>query len=120
MKRLKTGSNWRVGWNESASPFKGLVGGDDWACELTAAEFEDFFRLFMDLHNTMESMAAELMEEEAIAIEKETDLLWMQTNGFPSSYELSFILLTGRRAEGHWDKDASQSLFQAIQTIQLF
>ena len=120
MRRLKTGSDWRVGWNEAANPFKGLVGGDHWACELTTGEFDDFFRLLMDLSSTMDSMAAELMDEEAIAIEKETDLLWMQTNGFPKAYEVSFILLTGRRSEGHWNEIATQELIQAIQTIKLF
>ena len=120
MKRLKTGSNWRVGWNEEANPFKGLVGGDDWACELTADEFDDFFRLLMDLSSAMDSMTAELMDEEAIAIDKETDLLWMQADGFPKQYEVSFIVLTGRRTEGHWDKNAAQELIQAIQTIKLF
>ena len=120
MRRLKTGRNWRVGWNEEAHIFKGLVGGDDWACEFTSEEFDDFFRLLMDLNRTMDSMGAELMDEEAIAIEQETDLLWMQTNGFPKEYEVSFILLTGRRSEGHWDSDAAQGLMQAIQTIKLF
>ena len=120
MKRLKTGKNWRVGWDDQANPFKGIVGGDDWACELTAAEFDDFFRLISELGQAMASMTAELMDEEAIAIDQETDLIWVQVNGYPTSYDLSFILLTGRRAEGHWNQAAVRELIQAIQTIKLF
>ena len=120
MKRLKTGKHWRVGWNETANPFNGLVGGEDWACELTAAEFNDFVRLLTELRQSIDAMQADLMDEEAIAIAQETDLLWMQVNGYPHRYSLSFILLTGRRAEGHWDQAATLELIQAIQTIKLF
>lgn len=120
MKRLKTGKNWRVGWNATANPFKGLLGGEDWACELTAEEFDSFVRLLSELGQSMESMKADLMDEEAIAIAQETDLLWMQVNGYPQRYSLSFILLTGRRAEGHWDESATIEIIQAIQTIKLF
>ena len=120
MKRLKTGKNWRVGWNEAANPFKGLLGGDHWACELTADEFNDFVRLLTELGQAMEAMQTDLMDEEAIAIDKQTDLLWIQANGYPQRYSLSFILLTGRRSEGHWDEAATAELIQAIPTIKLF
>lgn len=120
MKRLKTGKNWRVGWDEKANPFKGLVGGDHWACELTAVEFDDFFRLLSELGEAIASMETELMDEEAIALEQQTDLIWMQINGYPHAYDLSFILKTGRRTEGHWEKQATAELIQAIQTIKLF
>jgi hypothetical protein len=120
MKRLKTGKNWRVGWDETdTNSFQGLLGGEDWACELTAAEFDDFVRLLTELGQSMESMTADLMDEEAIAINQSTDLLWMQINGYPRSYSLSFILLTGRRAEGQWDELNTLELIQAIQTIKL-
>jgi len=38
---IKSGLGWRVGWNPNAVEFKGLVGGDDWAIELTEAELID-------------------------------------------------------------------------------
>jgi len=33
---------WRIGWNPNAAEFKGLVGTDDWAIELTETELNDF------------------------------------------------------------------------------
>lgn len=120
MKRLKTGKNWRVGWNDEASCFKGLVGADDWSIELTQAEFEEFLRLLTELKAALQSMKTELMDEEAIAIDKETELLWMQVEGFPDAYSISFILRSGRRAEGYWSSETASELNQAIQSIQLF
>ena len=54
-KVLKSGAGWRVGWN-LASAYQGLVGGDDWAFELTAAELADFCRLLGQLVANMRSM----------------------------------------------------------------
>ena len=34
---VKSGSGWRIGWNPDVPDFKGLVGTDDWAFELTEA-----------------------------------------------------------------------------------
>ena len=42
---LKSGKGWRIGWNPTAIEFKGLVGTDNWAIELTEAELNDFCRL---------------------------------------------------------------------------
>ncbi len=120
MKRLKTGKNWRVGWNDEADVFKGLVGADDWSVELTETEFDTFLRLLTELGEALESMKAELMDEEAIALEKESELLWMQIDGYPQVFSISFILRTGRCAEGHWSAETASELNQAIQTIKLF
>ncbi|MFN6180187.1 MAG: DUF1818 family protein, partial [Dolichospermum sp.] len=35
---IKSGTGWRLGWNPDALTFKGLVGTEDWAIELTEAE----------------------------------------------------------------------------------
>ena len=63
---VKTGSGWRLGWNPQATGYQGLVGGEDWAIELTEAELEDFCRLLGQLAQTMSQMADELMEDKKI------------------------------------------------------
>jgi hypothetical protein len=55
--------------------FAGLVGTENWAVELTAAELEDFGRLLLELAATMANMQAELMSEERISCEAESDWL---------------------------------------------
>lgn len=117
---LKTGSGWRLGWNPKASNYQGLVGGDDWAIELTEAELDDFCRLLGQLAQTMNHMANELMDEEKITCEAESNLLWMEVEGYPHSYMLRFILNTGRRAEGSWLAEAVPGLVQAVGALKVF
>jgi hypothetical protein len=121
MKRLlKSGSGWRLGWNPDAPDYQGLVGSDDWAVELTEAELNDFCRLLGQLAQTMSEMASELMDEERIACEAESDLLWMEVEGYPSAYSLRFILNRGRRCEGGWAASVVPELVQAAQLLKVF
>jgi hypothetical protein len=117
---IKRGEGWQVGWDGAEIDFQGLVGTDDWALELTEAELNDFGRLFAQLVATMEKMKAELMAEESIAIELESDLLWLEAEGYPDAYTLHLILLTGRRGEGRWAATVVPQLWQAVQTLQVF
>ena len=121
MERLvKTGAGWRLGWNPQAEDYPGLVGGEDWAIELTEAELDDFCRLLQQLANTMTQMASELMDEEKINCEAESDLLWMEVEGYPQAYGLHFILNTGRRCEGSWYPQAVPELIQAASSLKVF
>ncbi|QSJ15851.1 DUF1818 family protein [Nostoc sp. UHCC 0702] len=121
MERLiKSGSGWRIGWNPNAPKFKGLVGTDDWAVELTEAELNDFCRLLAQLADTMRQLAAELMDEEKIACEAESDLLWMEVEGYPHEYSLHFILNTERCAEGKWNPASVAGLLQATGMLKVF
>ena len=117
---IKTGSGWRLGWNPEAEEFKGLVAGDGWAIELTEAELNDFCRLLEQLAGTMSHMASELMDEEKIAIEAESDLLWVQVEGYPEAYSVQLILNAGRRCEGCWPAAAVPTLVQAAKVFKVF
>ncbi|MBD2593621.1 hypothetical protein BCD64_22490 [Nostoc sp. MBR 210] len=121
MERLiKSGIGWRIGWSFNAPEFKGLVGTDDWAIELTEAELNEFCRLLAQLAETMKQLTAELMDEEKIACEAESDLLWMEVEGYPHEYSLRFILNTGRCAEGKWNASAIPGLLQAAGMLKVF
>ena len=117
---IKSGNGWRLGWNPEAEEFKGLVAGDGWAIELTEAELEDFCRLLGQLAGTMSQMANELMDEEKIAIEAESDLLWLQVEGYPQAYSVQLILNSGRRCEGFWPAAAVPGLVQAAKVLKVF
>ena len=119
-KVIKSGTGWRIGWNEDAPEFRGLVGSDNWAVELTEFELNDFCRLLNQLVDTMKHLATELMDEEKIACEAESDLLWMEVEGYPHSYSLRFILNTGRCAEGQWDHKAVPDLVAAAAMLKVF
>ena len=117
---IKSGLGWRVGWNPNSAEFKGLVGGDDWAIELTEAELHDFCRLSAQLVETMNQLASELMDEERIACEAESDLIWIEVEGYPHAYNLRLILNTGRCVEVSWNEAAVPGLVQAAQMLAVF
>ena len=117
---VKSGAGWRIGWNPNAAEFTGLVGADDWAIELTEAELNDFCRFSGQLVKAMSQMASELMDEEKISCEAESNLLWMEVEGYPHAYTLRLILNTGRCAEGTWAADAVPGLVQADQMLTVF
>lgn len=120
MRVLKKGNGWRIGVNPVAREFKGLVGTDEWAIELTEAELNDFCRLLRQLAETMQQMESELMDEEKIACEAESSLLWMEVEGYPHAYSLRFILNSGRGVEGRWDSTVVQNLIQAAAMLDVF
>ena len=117
---IKSGAGWRLGWNPEAEEFKGLVGGDGWAIELTEAELNDFCRLLAQLATAVSQMAIELMDEEKIAVEAESDLLWVQVEGYPEAYSVQLILNSGRRCEGFWPIAAAPGLVQAAKVLKVF
>jgi hypothetical protein len=118
--QLRSGAGWRLGWDNEPIAFPGLVGGDEWAIELTAAELDDFCRLVQQLATTMEQMSQELMDEERICCEVESDRVWLEADGFPRAYDLRLIVLTGRRGEGFWEAGAVPGLLQAVQVLKVF
>jgi hypothetical protein len=120
MRVLKKGNGWRIGVNPAAAEFKGLVGTDDWAVELTEAELNDFCRLLAQLAETMQQMASELMDEEKIACEAESNLIWMEVEGYPHAYSLRFIVNSGRCVEGKWNCAAIPDLIQAAAMLNVF
>ncbi|NJK28468.1 MAG: DUF1818 family protein [Coleofasciculaceae cyanobacterium SM2_3_26] len=117
---VKQGAGWRLGWDPTAPAFQGLVGTEDWAIELTAGELEDFCQLLGQLADTMHQMTAELMTEEHIACEMESDRLWLEVEGFCHTYTLRLLLRTGRRCEGYWSAAAVPGLIQATRTLNVF
>jgi hypothetical protein len=118
MQRLvKSGVGWRVGWHPHADKYQGLIGADHWAIELTSAEFNDFRRLLNQLVDTMNQMAAEVMAEEKISCEAETNLLWMEVEGYPDNYALRVILNCDRRCEGNWGENIAPQLLEALNSF---
>ncbi|WP_424103458.1 DUF1818 family protein [Moorena producens] len=121
MERLvKHGEGWRIGWDPEAPNYKGLVGAEDWAFELTESELNDFCRLLLQLAQTMSEMANELMDEEKITCEAESDWLWMEVEGYPSAYTLRLILNQGRCCEGSWVATAVPGLLAAAKSLKVF
>ncbi|TVR05173.1 MAG: DUF1818 family protein [Phormidium sp. GEM2.Bin31] len=119
-KILKQGPGWRLGYHPEAGSYVGLLGGDDFAFELTQAEFDDFRRLLQQLSETIVAITPELMDEERITCEVESDHLWMEADGYPGNYRIRIILNHGRRCEGEWPPAVIPNLLQAVKMIDVF
>ncbi|AFZ48456.1 protein of unknown function DUF1818 [Cyanobacterium stanieri PCC 7202] len=117
---LKKGKGWRIGWQDKAEIYQGLIGADDWAFEVSASEMEDFCRLLAEITDTMKAMAEHLMEEESISCEVESPLLWLGAEGYVDNYRLRIIFNQGRGVEGAWESDAVQGLVQGVQSLKSF
>ncbi|MEL6160117.1 MAG: DUF1818 family protein [Cyanobacteria bacterium J06623_5] len=114
-RKLLSGQGWRLGWDPEAEQFCGLLGGECWAVELTAVELRDFCNAAQSLGRTMAAMSEQLMAEERLTCEQETETVWLEAEGLPSQYSLRFILLTGRRGEGEWPATALPGLLEAAE-----
>ena len=114
---LKKGAGWRVGWHSEAGQYQSLLGTEDWAIELTMTEFKEFYRLLRQLTDTMIQMKSELMNEERIAIEAESSLMWLEAEGYPEHYTLRLILHCDRRCEGNWRAGVASDLVSVVQRI---
>ena len=114
---IKSGDGWRIGWHPHGAKYQGLVGAEDWAIELTKAELNDFYRLLSQLVETMNQMSAELMDEEKISCEAETDLLWLEVEGYPHSYFLRLILNCDRRCEVSWIEGVAPSIVKGFDSV---
>ena len=97
-----------------AEVYCGLLAGDRWSIELTAAEFKDFCRCARQLDSTMVAMSAQLMDEERLSCEQETEHIWIEADGFPNAYSLRFILRDGRRGEGEWPPAPTAMLMRSL------
>lgn len=116
-RQIKSGLGWRVGWHFQEEKYQGLIGTDDWAIELTKAEFIDFRRLLIQLIDTMKQMTAELMEAEKISCEAETALLWLEVEGYPQDYSLRVIVHSDRRCEGNWNNGVAPDLLIGLNQL---
>lgn len=117
---IKQGKGWRIGWKSEQTTYQGLLGGDNWAMELTFAEMEDFCRLLPEINQAVTEISQHLMDEETIVCEVESELLWLGAEGFPDNYSLRIILSQGRGCEGTWSESVIPQLLQAVQSFQLF
>jgi len=114
---IQEGPGWRLGWDPRRPIYPALLGGADWAMELTAEEFQDFRRLAEELVATLKAMADHLMAEEQLTCELESQQVWLEVEGYPHAYGLRFILQGGRRGEGGWPAPAANQVIAAISTL---
>jgi hypothetical protein len=116
----REGPGWRLAWDASREPFSVLIGGADWAVELSAAEADSLRAALADLVEQHAALVDQLMAEESISLELERDPWWLAIEGDRSAWDLQVMLAPapGQRAfEGGWPAPASQAFSAALQQL---
>ncbi|MFN5515314.1 MAG: DUF1818 family protein [Cyanobacteriota bacterium] len=110
----REGEGWRLAWNSLVPQYPGLVGGAGWAVELTEEEAQTLARLLAEIRQTFQDLAEHVMAEERLCCELEGEGIWLEAEGSITSYDLRFILTTGRGFEGYWPGAALAELEAAL------
>lgn len=115
--QVQEGEGWRWLVDPARHPFAVLVGGQDWAVELTTEEARGLQQGLVHLVREHRGLANQLMAEEAISLELERGPLWMALEGDREVWQLRFVLTPAsqsRAVEGGWRPEASAALVAAL------
>lgn len=117
---------WRLAWDGQRDPFPLLIGGEDWASELTAAEGHALLKAMEALREQHSELTSSLMEEETICLEFEGSTgeqggdLWVALEGNRQHWTLRFVLQPGpgkRGLEAGWSREAAAVFLQAYSDL---
>ncbi len=115
--QVQEGEGWRWLEDPARHPFVVLIGGQDWAVELTAEEARGLQQGLVQLVQEHRGLVNQLMPEEAISLEMERGPLWMALEGDREVWQLRFVLTPAsqsRAVEGSWQPEASVALVSAL------
>ena len=101
--------DWRFERDTTRGKFSVLIGGFQWATELTEKEWIDFTELLNDLEYNYLLTIEELLPGEHIQLELERGVYWAELEGDSTKWSVSFIISSEeqRAVEGYWPHPAS-------------
>jgi len=120
------GEGWRLVIDPARHPFGVLIGGQDWAAELSSEELLVLGRAIGRLRAQHTALVDQLMAEESLELDLELSLglagsLWMALEGDRNAWCLRFVLTpaAGVRAfEGSWTGAASAAFSAALEGLE--
>lgn len=123
---LCSGEGWRLRVDPQRQPFPVLIGGRDWAAELTALEAGQLRAAVATLLCQLAATVPLLMPDETLELEHASEGLWMQLSGTPDQWALRFLIddmargaERSRGLEGAWDCLASPAFAAALEAMEL-
>ncbi len=111
---LTTGQGWRLGYRPEQRPYCALVGGADWAFELTEVEWQDFLAASRSLVQAWAVVAPHLMPEEETTLEQLVGSVQLSAAGQSQAYSLYLQITSGRSCEGAWPAAVVPELLQTL------
>ena len=128
---ISEGEGWRLQVDPARSPYAALIGGERWACELSAAELRSLREGVLRLTAQHTALSGTLMAEEALELELELPLaaagggdggsLWLALSGDRHHWSLRLVLTPAeavRGIEGAWGTAASRAFAAALERLR--
>ncbi len=115
------GKGWRLELNESKKNFPVLIGGENWAVELSKNEWEGLALVVFKLIDQYDYLKNSLMREEKIFIEIDIAPWWACIDGTKEHWRLKLILsgeqCNGRGLEIFWPEPAAQAIVSVMRIM---
>jgi len=117
----KEGQGWRIIRDRSRENFSTLIGGGNWAIELTEIEWENLVSAVNELSNQYKDIRPQLMGDEDITLELERCPWLAILKGDKYGWELKLILngsfSSNRGAEIYWPRKVTIQVANAMRTM---
>jgi len=119
---IKTeGPGWRIIRDSSRDNFSTLIGGESWAIELNQSEWETLVKVVIDLSNQYKEIKDQLMGDEDITLEMESNPWLAILKGDQHGWNLKLILDSSnslnRGAEVSWPRNVTFPLVNAMRKM---
>tara|TARA_Y100001968_G_scaffold4931_1_gene4359 strand:+ start:76 stop:456 length:381 start_codon:yes stop_codon:yes gene_type:complete len=117
----KEGPGWRIIRDLSRDNFSTLIGGENWAIDLTQSEWKILVKVVNDLSYQYEDIKDQLMGDEDITLELESPPWLAILKGDQYGWDLKLILngslALNRGAEVYWPSKVSKQVANAMRTM---
>ncbi|KGG14811.1 MULTISPECIES: DUF1818 family protein [unclassified Prochlorococcus] len=117
----REGPGWRLERDELRTGFPVLIGGENWAVELSSNEWQSLNGVILDLIGQYEQLKSQLMPEEKVFLEIERLPWWACIDGNSENWSLKLILSaegTDKRGlEVFWPIPVAQVIVSAMRTM---
>tara|TARA_Y100001968_G_scaffold62652_1_gene53339 strand:+ start:73 stop:453 length:381 start_codon:yes stop_codon:yes gene_type:complete len=117
----KEGPGWRIFRDSSRNNFPTLIGGENWAIELSKFEWENLVKVVIELSDQYKSIKEQLMVDEDITLELERAPWLAILKGDQYGWNLKLILscsdLLNRGAEVYWPRNVTKHVTHAMRTM---
>ena len=117
----KEGPGWRLIRDFSRDNFSTLIGGESWAIELNKIEWNTLVKVVIDLSDQYKNIKDQLMGDEDITLELESDPWLAILKGDQNGWKLKLILDSSdslnRGAEVSWPGNVTTNVANAMRTM---
>ncbi|ABX09479.1 DUF1818 family protein [Prochlorococcus marinus] len=118
------GPGWRLAWDPSKKNYPFLIGGENWAFEVSEREWKILVQIINELIDQHQSLKNQLMPEESISLELERTPCWACIEGNKNSWSLKLILegddsdgYQSRSVEMYWPIPIAQMITAGLRKM---